>query len=104
MQLDVEDLQSYLQEAINHFSDTLESPFDFVQASFRSSPIPPDFGGNILKLALHITELMKSEQKMDANRVFSELSYMVASCVMLDSARHNNKGMCNPYGRWENVS
>ncbi|ORY63334.1 acyl transferase/acyl hydrolase/lysophospholipase [Pseudomassariella vexata] len=90
MLLDVEDLHSYLQEAFNHYSGTLESPFDFVQASFRNSPIPPDFGGNILKLALSV---MGNYPKMDARRIFSELSYMVASCIMLDSARHKNKGM-----------
>lgn len=92
MLLDVEDLNDYLQEAFNHYSNTLESPFDFVQASSRNSPIPPDFGGNILKLALEMMSILKPEQHTDARRIFSELSYMVASCIMLDSARHKNKG------------
>ncbi|KAI1367159.1 hypothetical protein F5Y08DRAFT_350010 [Xylaria arbuscula] len=92
MLLDVEDLNNYLQEAFNHYSNTLESPFDFVQASSRNSPIPPDFGGNILKLALDVMKIPKPERQTDARRIFSELSYMVASCIMLDSARHNNKG------------
>ncbi|KAI0863768.1 hypothetical protein F4860DRAFT_521823 [Xylaria cubensis] len=92
MLLDVEDLNDYLQEAFNHYSNTLESPFNFVQASSRNSPIPPDFGGNILKLALDMMAILKPEQHTDARPIFSELSYMVASCIMLDSARHNNKG------------
>ncbi|KAI1124855.1 hypothetical protein F5Y10DRAFT_284739 [Nemania abortiva] len=92
MLLDVEDLNDYLQEAFNHYSNTLESPFDFVQASSRNSPIPPDFGGNILKLALDMMTILKPERHIDARRIFYELSYMVASCIMLDSARHNNKG------------
>ena len=92
MLLDVEDLNNYLQEAFNHYSNTLESPFDFVQASSRNSPIPPDFGGNILKLALDVMKISKPEYHMDARRIFSEISYMIASCIMLDSARHNNKG------------
>ncbi|GAW26646.1 putative lysophospholipase-like protein [Rosellinia necatrix] len=92
MLLDVEDLNNYLQEAFNHYSNTLESPFDFVQASFRNSPIPPDFGGNILKLALEMMAILKAEKRLDARRIFAELSYMVASCIMLDSARNNNKG------------
>ncbi|KAI1740057.1 hypothetical protein F4680DRAFT_465847 [Xylaria scruposa] len=92
MLLDVEDLNDYLQEAFNHYANTLESPFDFVQASSRNSPIPPDFGGNILKLALEMMAILKPGQHTDARRIFSELSYMVASCIMLDSARHNNKG------------
>lgn len=100
MLLDVEDLHAYLQEAFSHYSNTLETPFDFVQASFRNSPIPPDFGGNILKLALNMMNILKSE-KEDAYRIFFELSHMVASCIMLDAARHKNKGNC-PLGsrRW----
>ncbi|KAI3317161.1 hypothetical protein HD806DRAFT_515838 [Xylariaceae sp. AK1471] len=92
MLLDVEDLNEYLQEAFSHYSKTLDSPFDFVQASSRNSPIPPDFGGNILKLALDMMRNLKPEIHTDARRLFFELSYMVASCIMLDSARHNNKG------------
>ncbi|KAK8017030.1 FabD/lysophospholipase-like protein [Apiospora rasikravindrae] len=95
MLLDVEDMHAYLQEAFNHYSKTLESPFDFVQASFRNSPIPPDFGGNILKLALGMTHLWKDHPRIQAPQIFSELSYMVASCIMLDSSRHKNKGFAD---------
>ncbi|KAK8075762.1 hypothetical protein PG997_010425 [Apiospora hydei] len=95
MLLDVEDMHAYLQEAFNHYSKTLESPFDFVQASFRNSPIPPDFGGNILKLALGMTHLWKDHPQIQAPQIFSELSYMVASCIMLDSSRHKNKGFAD---------
>jgi hypothetical protein len=92
MLLDVEDLQAYLQEAFNHYSSTLESPFDFVQASFRNLPIPADFGGNILKMALNMNDLIGTQPRFDARRIFSELSYMIASCIMLDNARHRSKG------------
>jgi hypothetical protein len=95
MLLDVDDLQAYLQEAFNHYANTLESPFDFVQASFQNLPIPPDFGGNILKLALNIVDLFQGQSDdsiPDARRIFSEIGYMVASCIMLDNARHKSKG------------
>ncbi|KAK6860680.1 hypothetical protein PG995_004316 [Apiospora arundinis] len=92
MLLDVEDMHAYLQEAFNHYSKTLESPFDFVQASFRNSPIPPDFGGNILKMALGMTHLWNGHPRVEARHIFKVLSYMVASCIMLDSSRHKNKG------------
>ena len=90
MLLDVDDLQSYLQYAFNHYSGTLSSPFDFVQASFTNSPIPPDFGGNILKLAINMMNHL--EERVRAKTIFTELSYMVASCIMFDSARHNIRG------------
>lgn len=91
MLLDVEDMQSYLEFAFSHFSGTLEYPFDFVQASFINSPIPPDFGGNILKLAINIMDVWKN--KIDGPGIFLALSYMVASCIMLESTRHNIRGM-----------
>ncbi|KAI1771432.1 hypothetical protein F4818DRAFT_454557 [Hypoxylon cercidicola] len=92
MLLDVEELHGYLQDAFNHYSNTLDAPFDFVEASSRNSAIPEDFGGNLLKLALAMMNIMRSEDNLDGRRIFSELSYMVASCIMLDSARNNNKG------------
>ncbi|TKA79397.1 hypothetical protein B0A49_02614 [Cryomyces minteri] len=78
MLLDAEDLQPYLQYAFDHFADHLDTPFDFVQASFSNSPIPLDFGGNILKLALNMMELWRNQA--DGSTIFQELSYMVASC------------------------
>lgn len=91
MLLDAEELQSYLHFAFDHFAVTLDSPFDFVQASFSNSPIPLDFGGNILKLAINLMEVWRDQ--VSAQCIFEELSYMVASCIMFDSARHKNKGI-----------
>lgn len=90
MLLNSDDLQPYLQYAFDHFCRGLDFPFDFVQASFTHNPIPSDFGGNILKLAINIMEVWKD--KLDGPRIFKELSYVVASCIMLDSARHRTLG------------
>lgn len=97
MLLDVEDLQEYLQEAFSHYTSTLDCPFDFVQASFRNSPIPPDFGGNILKLALNVMDVLqvRKDSIIDGQSIFAELAYVVASCIMLDNARHKTKGRCS---------
>lgn len=91
MLLDAEELQPYLQFAFDHFARYLETPFDFVQASFTNSPIPLNFGGNILKLAINLMEVWENEA--DGRTLFVELSYMVASCIMLDSARHKLRGI-----------
>ena len=90
MLLDAEELQPYLQFAFDHFACNLDTPFDFVQASFTNSPIPLDFGGNILKLAINLMEAL--ENRIDGPTIFTELSTMVASCIMLDSARHKIRG------------
>lgn len=90
MLLDSDELQPYLQYAFDHFSNHLETPFDFVKASFLNNPIPRDFGGNILKMALNVMNVWKN--KLDGFSIFRELSPLVASCIMLDSARHKTKG------------
>lgn len=91
MLLDADELQHYLHFAFDHFACNLDTPFDFVQASFVNSPIPPTFGGNILKLAINLVEVWGNE--VDGRTLFVELSYMVASCIMLDSARHKIRGI-----------
>ena len=91
MLLDAEELQSYLQCAFDHFAISLDRPFDFVEASFSNSPIPLNFGGNILKLAINLTNVW--ENKADIQTLLQELSYMVSSCIMLDSVRQKVRGM-----------
>lgn len=88
--MNANELQPYLQFAFDHFACDLETPFDFVQASFTNSPIPLDFGGNILKLALSLMEAWSNA--IDGEIIFKELSYMVASCIMLDSVRSKIRG------------
>lgn len=90
MLLDSDELQPYLQYAFDHFSNHLETPFDFVKASFLNNPIPRDFGGNILKMAIQVMHV--GEDMLDGASIFKELSPLVASCIMLDSARHRTKG------------
>ncbi|KAL3429839.1 hypothetical protein BDV09DRAFT_202723 [Aspergillus tetrazonus] len=85
MLLNSDELQPYLQYAFDHFSRDLEMPFDFVQASFANSPIPSDFGGNTLKLAINILDGWSD--CLDGLAIFRELSYIIASATMLDSAR-----------------
>ncbi|KAL4986567.1 hypothetical protein BDW68DRAFT_197978 [Aspergillus falconensis] len=90
MLLNSDELQPYLQYAFDHFSSDLEMPFDFVQASFANSPIPSDFGGNILKLAINILDVWSD--RLDGPAIFRELSYIIASATMLDSARRKTLG------------
>lgn len=90
MLLNSDELQPYLQYAFDHFSRDLVQPFDFVQASLANKPIPSHFGGNILKLAIDIMNVW--QDRLDGPSIFTELSFMVASCIMLDSARNRTIG------------
>jgi len=89
MLLNANELQSYLQDAFDHFSRTVEIPFDFIRASYSNRPIASDFGGNILRLAV---ALMKQEARPDGRAIFDRLAFLVASCIMLDAVRNNFKG------------
>ena len=90
MLLDADELQNYLQYAFDHFAGDLDMPFDFVKACLLHNPIPRDFGGNILKLAINVMEVWPD--KLDGAGIFDELSLMIASCIMLDAARHKTPG------------
>jgi hypothetical protein len=90
MLLDAEGLQSYLQDAFDHYSRSLHVPFDFVQASFLHNPIPSNFGSSILKLAIGMA---KEEKSPDARTIFNKLGNLVASYIMLDAVRYNTLGI-----------
>lgn len=96
MLLDADEFQPYLQVAFDHFAENLDEPFDFVQASFSHSPIPHDFGGNILKLAIQVMECWQGLSPR-GYAIFEELSYLVASCIMLDAARNRYRGHPNEF-------
>ena len=87
-----EKLQGYLQSAFDHFSQNLNTPFDFVKEAAKNNPIPRDFGGNILKLALAIRDHNHFVEHYDGPRILEALSRMVASCLMLNSARQSLLG------------
>ena len=96
-----DDLQLYLQLAFEHFSQALDTPFNFIEVSLKINPIPSDFSGNILKLAV----AMKDHQPtFTVAAIFDCLSLMVASCIMLDIHRHRRLGQlmfeCYHYFRY----
>ena len=87
-----EKLQIYLQSAFDHFSQNLETPFDFVKEAIKINPLPRDFCGNIVKLALAIKYYSNFRDRADVPRIFQELSHMVGSCIVLDSIRQGLPG------------
>jgi flagellar biosynthesis regulator FlaF len=87
-----ERLQIYLQAAYDHFSNDLDTPFDFVKEALKHNPIPRDLGGNILSLALSIKQNCQDIMKNDITKIFNKMVPMISSCIMLDSVRQNLMG------------
>lgn len=80
-----DDLQVYLRAAFIHFSQNLDVPFNFVEVALNHHPgAPKGFSGNMLQLAI----IIKDNLQFDAERIFTEMARMVASCIFLDIARH----------------
>ena len=88
-----EKLQIYLQSAFDHFSQDLDTPFDFIKEAIKINPLPRDFCGNIIKLAIAIKKYSNFRDRSDVPRIFQELSQMVASCILLDSIRQGLPGI-----------
>ncbi|KAG6355196.1 hypothetical protein INS49_004277 [Diaporthe citri] len=88
-----EKLQVYLQAAYDHFTKSLDAPFDFVREALRKFPIARNFQGNVLSLALAIRDNSTQDSlKEDAKRIFLAMAPMIASCIMLDAVRQNLLG------------
>jgi hypothetical protein len=83
MLLSSDDLGKFMQKAFDHFSASLDIPFNFIEASIETNPIPEDIGGNVLQLAIS----MQRNGLMEGSRIFSKLSEVAASCVLLDCIR-----------------
>jgi hypothetical protein len=92
MSLTSDALDGFLQSAFDHFSKNLSTAFDFMKESVKNNPIPQDFRGNVLKLAIAVKECNNFPNREDGPRIFEHLSYLVASCIMLDYVRHDSLG------------
>lgn len=92
-----DDLQVYLQTAFDHFSESLDEPFDFIAASVKNSPIPRDLADHIILLARLVSQRLERTQTdrrlVSTELVFDRLTQFVASCLRLDAARNNRLGM-----------
>ncbi|KAK4198920.1 putative lysophospholipase-like protein [Triangularia verruculosa] len=90
--LEVNHLHRYMQEAFGTFAEKLDASFDFSRASLRNSPFPLDFSGNISKLVLRVINNLKDNTAVGPAQILIEVSFMIASNIMLDSARSSSKG------------
>ena len=87
MLLNAGELNSYLRRVFHHFTDTLHIPFDFVQAALSRTPVPSSFGAHILQLCATLSARLPSRKKELVLEMFENLSFMLASCIILDCSR-----------------
>ncbi|KAI1264025.1 hypothetical protein F5Y18DRAFT_418041 [Xylariaceae sp. FL1019] len=82
---DADQFQQYLSLAFDHFSETLDEPFDYIKASLKSRPPPKTLADNLHEFVLLLAQTTKREGQI--KWLFDKITTLVASCVMLDSAR-----------------
>ncbi|KXJ85558.1 hypothetical protein Micbo1qcDRAFT_127798 [Microdochium bolleyi] len=87
---DADEFGLYLSLAFDHFSRTLDEPFDYVQASLKYQPPPVTLADHLLTFV----ELYAKGRNIDGQvaQIFDELTDMVASCLLLDSVRKHRFG------------
>ena len=90
MSLDADELGLYLSLAFDHFSEDLDTPFDFIKASLKRHPPPETFKDSILSLA----NMLAKQQNLTIEDLFRSMEPLIASCLMLDAARKDRFGKC----------
>ncbi|KAM0796183.1 acyl transferase/acyl hydrolase/lysophospholipase [Usnea florida] len=105
--LNADQFSPYLQLAFDHFTsdDGLTKPFDFVQASFLTSPISSDFASNIERLGILLTPQLRQQDIEPSatpalSSVVQKISFMAAPAIMLDAARNGRLGKAELMLHW----
>lgn len=87
---DVDEFGMYLSLAFDHFSETLDRPFDYVKASIRSRPPPETLEDNLLEFVILFGEAMNAAGEIQ--RIFDKITETIASYFIFDSARKQRMG------------
>ncbi|CEI60194.1 hypothetical protein FVEN_g6376 [Fusarium venenatum] len=90
MLLNAETLPQYVNSAYDHFSTSLDEPFDFNNEALKHAPLPRNFGGHILNLIL--TVYNQPGHRRRHRDFFAALSRPLASCIMLAATRDSIQG------------
>lgn len=87
---DVDEFGLYLSLAFDHFSETLDEPFNFVEASLKRSPSSNSLADDLLTFASHFASFIGLEGQI--LKLFKYLTPFVASCILLESVRKQRIG------------
>lgn len=82
-----DELNVYFQAAYDHFTTNLSAPFNFMEVSLKTNPLPETFGDHITQFAVAILKVLRQTRDrppVTGDDIFGPLSSMVASCIVLD--------------------
>lgn len=87
---DVDEFGYYLSLAFDHFSETLDEPFDFVEASLKRNPSSNNFGDDLLQFAINLATYRGFAGQVLV--LMKHLTPFIASCILLESVRKQRIG------------
>lgn len=87
---DVDEFGMYLSLAFDHFSETLDKPFNFVEASLMRNPLSLSFPADMRYFVKELAERLQVRD--DIKILFTSLTSLVASCILLNAARKKHIG------------
>lgn len=91
MLADVDDFGMYVSLAFDRFAESLDEPFDYMQASLKSQPPPRSMGDHVYGFS-KLVHRRSGKPKPHAAQLFDKLTPMIASCLMLEAARKQRLG------------
>lgn len=86
---DVDEFGLYLTLAFDHFSESLDIPFDYVEASLKHQPPPTTLSESLMAFARLVAREVHID---DIATLFTRLTPFIASCLLLDAARKRRIG------------
>ncbi|KAF2399017.1 FabD/lysophospholipase-like protein [Trichodelitschia bisporula] len=89
MLLTAQTFNMYLRFALDHFTEKLDAPFNFVKVSLRLNPIPQNFANHVVRLAACICD---ARDRYRDEAIYGAFTQLVASCVVLDVMRVRKQG------------
>jgi len=87
---DVDEFGLYLSLAFEHFSHTLSEPFDYVQASMKYQPPPISMADNLRVFVRLVDRHLGTPG--DVEKLFTRITGVVASSLLLESLRKRHFG------------
>lgn len=91
----------YFEMAFNHFSESPDKPFDFIEAAFLTTPVGSDFTSHVLQFMLAVN---RGSKYKSLSEFLQDVARHIATCILLDIYRTGrpylsklNPYMCNQW-------
>lgn len=92
MLLESKRLSQYIGAACGHFTQHIDSPFDFAQEARQHMSLPRDLSGHILNFIVSMYNYHESTPLADAHSLLPHLIRPIASAITLEALRNDTQG------------